>query len=514
MKRVKRVLALLIVAVLFCGMVSPTAFAEENFSNAAAAETLMGAFPVHPNSTEDYKGWRQNDPRWGSLRLGSSSCTVASDGCLVTSVTKLIIQAGFKNPDSFNVATTVNWLNANGGFTSEGTMVWGKISQMIPDFNLGTSADGIWGRSAHNSAEYNAQLLDYVRRGYHIVLEVNSGAHWVAVDEAKSLSTGQIYIMDSLKSGANTDVKLTSQYSTFKRAMAYTGGTTVPADSPPTGVVDEIIGGAGTVSVRGWAFDYDDVSQPVGIHVYIGTTCIGTCMADLERPDVNNAYPGVGNYHGYNATFNVNFTGTQTVSVYAIDLTRNSNNVLLGSRTVTIQGDNTGPVISNIYVTDIDATGYTVHCTVTDSSGVDRVQFPTWTTADGQDDLRGGWETDPACSGTRNGTVWSYRVKASDHNNEAGMYLTHIYAYDIYGNSSCDSAGGVEVPKLNGKIHGDINGDGKLNVSDMALLARYIAGDPNARKSVDKATADVNGDGKVNVMDLAYLSKLVAGWKP
>ncbi len=97
-----------------------------------------------------------------------------------------------------------------------------------------------------------------------------------------------------------------------------------------------------------------------------------------------------------------------------------------------------GPAISNIQVTDQSADGYTVTCTVTDDTSVREVRFPTWTTKTGQDDIQPDWTTNPDAVGTRNGNKWSYRVNISDHSNETGEYNTHIYAYDVYGNSSSD----------------------------------------------------------------------------
>ena len=73
----------------------------------------------------------------------------------------------------------------------------------------------------------------------------------------------------------------------------------------PQGAFDEATGGLYSVSVRGWAFDRDNLNQALTIQVYAGNTLIGTCVADQSRTDVNNAYPGVGNYHGFSATFNM-----------------------------------------------------------------------------------------------------------------------------------------------------------------------------------------------------------------
>lgn len=175
------------------------------------------------NGATDYRKWCQTDTRWGSLPLGSSSCTVGSHGCLITSVTKLIIQAGFKSPDSFDVGTMVRWMNSHSGFVSgTGNMYWGKPSECISGF---TNQGHLLNSGTYSSSGYNDKLLNWIKQGYHLVIAVKSEGHWVAVDEAKSLATGTIYIMDSLSSGANADVTLASKYSTFNVVHAYKGGT-------------------------------------------------------------------------------------------------------------------------------------------------------------------------------------------------------------------------------------------------------------------------------------------------
>ena len=101
-----------------------------------------------------------------------------------------------------------------------------------------------------------------------------------------------------------------------------------------------------------------------------------------------------------------------------------------------ITKDSTPPVISDITVTNINSTGYTVTCKVTDDVKVDRVQFPTWTILNGQDDLCGGWDKNEKVSGKIEGNTVTFRVNVSEHNGEKGRYATHIYAYDSSGNMS------------------------------------------------------------------------------
>ena len=113
--------------------------------------------------------------------------------------------------------------------------------------------------------------------------------------------------------------------------------------------------------------------------------------------------------------------------------------------------DNQAPTITNVSITNVTATGYDVTVTgVTDNggAGVNRVQFPTWTTANGQDDIQYLWtEASSTATGTDKGNgTWTYRVNTVDHKNEAGQYNTHIYTYDNYGNYNCVWTGTVNVP--------------------------------------------------------------------
>jgi hypothetical protein len=91
-------------------------------------------------------------------------------------------------------------------------------------------------------------------------------------------------------------------------------------------------------------------------------------------------------------------------------------------------------------VTDVTESGYTVLCDVTDDISLDRVQFPTWTENNGQDDIDSDWWSSTKSRGTLvSGNTYSFHVNISDHNNELGNYITHIYAIDSQGNSTSDA---------------------------------------------------------------------------
>ena len=102
---------------------------------------------------------------------------------------------------------------------------------------------------------------------------------------------------------------------------------------------------------------------------------------------------------------------------------------------VTAKRDTENPTIEDVYVKDISASGYTVHCIVRDNQALGYVRFPTWTAPNDQDDII--WGNPGEIAGK--GWELNYRVNVSDHNNEVNCwYVTHIYCYDAAGNvTSC-----------------------------------------------------------------------------
>lgn len=131
--------------------------------------------------------------------------------------------------------------------------------------------------------------------------------------------------------------------------------------------------------------------------------------------------------------------------------------------------DTVKPVIKNAKVTEKCSTYYIVECDVSDNVGVTKVQFPSWSckvvNGTSQDDLK--WT---------NGTISNGHAKAiinvSEHNNEAGPYLTHIYAWDAAGNSSAVAiAGEITLPQIT---------DGTVQNLGQSFTARIMASDTTA----------------------------------
>lgn len=94
---------------------------------------------------------------------------------------------------------------------------------------------------------------------------------------------------------------------------------------------------------------------------------------------------------------------------------------------------------------------------------------------------------------------------------------TYAYAPVTLVRHSYNSVLGVLRPKdqkkVLGIVKGDANGDGKIDVSDIATISSHIKG----IKAIDEKiffAADVNSDGKIDVSDIAKVASHIKGIKP
>lgn len=137
-------------------------------------------------TTGPYASWKQGDPAWGSIPLGTSSYNISGAGCLVTSVAMLIAKSGVATTveGDFNPGSFVKKLNATGGF-SGADFVWGAVSNAAPNFQF-VGKQQIAGQTRAQKLQAIKMLVDM---GYYVVVEVKgeTGQHWVAVDSVDAL---------------------------------------------------------------------------------------------------------------------------------------------------------------------------------------------------------------------------------------------------------------------------------------------------------------------------------------
>lgn len=138
---------------------------------------------TNPNNA-DYASWKQYGESWSSIRLGNSSHTIKSAGCLVTSISMLIAKSGVPTNvnGSFNPGTFVQKLNSSGGF-SGALLQWTGVSSAAPRFQY---QGNVMVKSLSKS-EKARKISELLSQGYYVVAEVkggggSSGSHWVAID--------------------------------------------------------------------------------------------------------------------------------------------------------------------------------------------------------------------------------------------------------------------------------------------------------------------------------------------
>lgn len=203
------------------------------------------------------------------------------------------------------------------------------------------------------------------------------------------------------------------------------------------GNVDACVGNTGSIVLKGWAFDDANPTQSLEIHAYVGgmpgnsNSDLYVISANKTRIDINDAYQ-TGTEHGFDDVIAVSKSGKQEIYVYARNPVTDQSTAL-GSFDVNIPEDTSVPLISDVYITNVTDTNYTVSCNVSDNIGISKVEFPTWTINDGQDDL--AWHVGEVLN---NNAVCT--IDISNHNNETGIYATDIYVYDIAGNYAKASA--------------------------------------------------------------------------
>jgi hypothetical protein len=108
-----------------------------------------------------YPMFKQCDPAWRNDQLGTSSNTICSAGCLMSSASMGL--AGTVKPD-INPSILNKWLTQNGGYVSGDLFVWSTINTFGVTFQ---------GKVANSEIKAN---LD---KGNIVICNVHNGKHWV-----------------------------------------------------------------------------------------------------------------------------------------------------------------------------------------------------------------------------------------------------------------------------------------------------------------------------------------------
>ena len=372
------------------------------------------AYGMTAAGTDDYTIWKQTSSSWGEARPwpNASIPKFGDAGCWITSVAILLRH--------YNVVTDSNVNTFNPLICNNRLMEYGIVNSAGDFCNLGRMSSAYPGFEYAGQTSYSfGTLKSLYDQGYACIVHETRG-HYVAV---RSVSGSGVVVMDP---GYSTTSLTNSDTIQYYRVTAKRDTTN------PT--IEDVY--VRDVSANGYTVHCivrDD--QELG-YVRFPTWTINNDQDDIVWGSAGDVAGG-----GWELNYRVNISEHNNevncwyiTHIYCYDAAGNGTSYAVEPVFV----ENTPPVISDVQVTDVSETGYTVSCVVTDEhSGVNRVQFPTWYKEDNPYVYDGSWHTSEFCKGKLIDGRYTYRVNISDYGNYSdGYYTTHIYAWDECGNQT------------------------------------------------------------------------------
>ncbi len=194
--------------------------------------------PENAYAVEDYRTWRQNDPRWGYKYLGESSDTVRKSGCAITALSMLCVHSGAASADKINPGVVVDYFNSVNGFNKYGGINnWGTITGLVPDLKFKGSVAMKYSTQAEIANEIKTQM----KNGYYVICHVKN--HFVLVD---SVVGNKVYMYDP----ACNDTDMFAKYPelNYIDGLRLFKASTSPITAPSSSVAPQTTSASGSVS--------------------------------------------------------------------------------------------------------------------------------------------------------------------------------------------------------------------------------------------------------------------------
>ncbi|MCM1227986.1 MAG: RICIN domain-containing protein [Clostridium sp.] len=284
---------------------------------------MMSMLAVLPEKRLEVSAATFNDINASNVFLrqeGKSTCTLTSSAMMLRRAAMMRGDSNWNSITESSLRSTA-WIEGQGlkwDFTYSNIRV--QYSAMTPSENtlkslLNEHPEGI---VAYNrSAPHAVLLTDYTNGNFYCADPLKDGRILLTNSYTVRVSniTGYWYV-------SSPKVSLSTQPST-------------PVTHSPTGNVEYAAGGAGTITISGWAQDYDDTSRPVEINVYKdslsqGNGLAGGIIANRDRGD--------GTHTGFEASFPVGNAGTYHILVFALNLSNTGGNdwTIIGDMNVVV----------------------------------------------------------------------------------------------------------------------------------------------------------------------------------
>lgn len=185
-------------------------------------------------SVPEYVEWSQSDSRWGNKKI--SKKTMASVGCLVTALAKLMVHSGQRDPAIFDPGVCLDELKSCGIFKGSDAMYMGLLdTDYFPTYapELTKVVNSGKFSSAWSEEEAVEEISEFIENGYYVIVMSNTTrgtTHWMCVDNVRN---GKLYVMDN---NGISDLYARSEYKGVSRYMLvkYSGSKEYPAYSGST----------------------------------------------------------------------------------------------------------------------------------------------------------------------------------------------------------------------------------------------------------------------------------------
>jgi hypothetical protein len=388
----------------------------------------------------------QHEDRW--LKYSFNGGTLPATGCGIFALVNCV---GYLTGETMDVVEAATWAHNIGGYNvygADGTyclVLYPRVeakygSKYNIKVDCGSDKNGYWENAS------SSRLKNHIKKGGVAIAHVPG--HFIAIvgyDEA----SGRYHVYDSSpspKRGTNVNggdlwVSETNlSLNVFKLDWFCLISSEEQDKQKP--VISNVT--YSDVSASGYT-----IKCEVTDDYYVGNVAFPTWTEKDGQDDLlkNAMVTQTGTREGNTFTYKVlaskhkGETEGYITHIYATD--RGGNVSVLKLDPVDMRKDKEKPVISDVSVTNRTKDGFTISCKVTDDWGINHVSFPSWTETNGQDDLADNFLLTQL--GTKDGDIYSFRVNTSQHGNELGDYIVHIYGVDCAGNTTKYEYGAVSV---------------------------------------------------------------------
>ena len=449
---------------------------------AVCSITMPGAY-----AEDNDRSWSQLDPRWSSTLLGSQAYTsIGSSGCLVTSLAMLAVHTGVKNENDFNPGIFADSLKSVNAFNQWGGLAnWNAVTKVIPEMSIVWKPDmysGYWG--TNDKERKIAMLKQFMEDGYWPLVNVNTH-HWVVVER---VTDDTVYMLDP----ASDDTDMFAHYGNItrtdtndfdyilvksSRAPSASGSQDKVSYEPSIKLSIEKL--PDVTNFR--AGELVDLSSGIVTVTIVdpseGPKNFGREIMDGNSPNFNI----YAEYHGPGSSQNVPYKNGVTVFKKP------------GPHTIALEAiDKSGMFAVSYFDVQIEKNGIGEPVDEAEYFNSGKNEVPVLSSPDG--------------NGVKVASVYPGGIVCIDT------------VFEDYGKVvSQDFNGWVDLNELapfaaeGAHIKGDINGDGEVDITDLALLNEFFrkrsitGGSISLFNKAETAAADINSDGIVDEADLLSL---------